>query len=179
MGLEVTDYHGDGRHTVMNSAQVIPLRIGGEVDVIDHGTIVLLPPTPGRRTENPSAAEPDKARFENSSSAIAFPRDVGIDLKMAKSTPATFICLAYRVPAGVCQNRRSRIGQLISLTTSKPFLATYFKQVNHLYGILEHEEFMMRCNSSWTSVESDFEAVICGVIGLGSMFSNSNACKVE
>jgi hypothetical protein len=105
MGLEVTDYHGDGRHTVMNSAQVIPLRIGGEVDVIDHGTVVLRPPTPRTRTENASAAEPDKARFENSSSAIAFPRDVGIDLKMAN--PPRLHSYAWHIGyRPVCQNRR-------------------------------------------------------------------------
>lgn len=73
MGLEVTDYHGDGRHTVMNSAQVIPLRIGGEVDVIDHGTVVLRPPTLGGGQRIPQRPNQTKRDSRTRAVPLRFP----------------------------------------------------------------------------------------------------------
>ena len=112
---------------------------------------------------------------------MASARDVGIDLKMTH--PPGVHGHAWHI-GNRPENPRSAVGrvcELISLQSSLPFFNTYFDQVNTLFGALIHDDFIRRCTSSWGSGGEgpDFEAIICGVITLGSLFSQSSACPVE
>ena len=135
--------------------------------------------TKGSLSEDPTTFEANSAM--SSSSAMASARDVGIDLKM--TIPPRVHGYAWHI-GNRPENPRAAVGrvcELISLQSSLPFFSIYFDEVNMLFGALVHDDFMKRCTSSWGSGGGgpDFEAIICGVITLGSLFSNSNPCPME
>jgi hypothetical protein len=133
-----------------------------------------------------SVFEPYKSRFMGASSAVAFARGVGVDLGMI--SPPRLHSYAWNV--GIRSERLSltstRLRQLLSFEDSQPYIEVYFDAVNPLYGIVSKDSFAQRCTSFWnihlagTAFEATiFEAVICGIISLGSFFSNGNTCAIE
>jgi hypothetical protein len=115
------------------------------------------------------------------SSAIAFARGVGVELGMA--CPPRLHSYAWNI--GIRPERVgptiTRLRELVSLEDSKPFFDTYFNTIGPLYGILNKDGFTQRCIEFWSlrAASTAFEAVICGVISLGSFFSNGNPCALE
>jgi hypothetical protein len=140
-----------------------------------NGSISEIP------VKDQSVLEPYKSRFVSAHSTIAFPRSVGIDLKMAN--PPRLHSYAWNT--GVRPERPvpvpSRVCELLTLEQSKPFFDTYFDLINPVYPTLNRENFFQRCQLYWSVPGGGFglEAVICGVIALGSLFSGPNSSTVE
>ena len=158
----------------------------GDIAMGGDGSAILPQATSRRIGQIPkmelSVLEPYKSRFMSAHSAVAFARSVGVDLGM----PNPPRLHSYAWHTGIRAERLTpvppKITQLLSLQDSAPFLGVYLDLVNPLYGILNRELFMHRCNSYWSAAGStgiDFEAVICGVIALGSLFSKAASCPIE
>jgi hypothetical protein len=71
--------------------------------------------------------------------------------------------------------------QLLSLPDAIAFANAYFETVNPLYGIMDRDFFIHRCKTYWSARGTgvDFEAVICGIVALGSFFSHSMSLPNE
>jgi Fungal Zn(2)-Cys(6) binuclear cluster domain len=176
---ESTRAAGRSDHTELSPSNRTPSSGGADVHWSKSEGRRRQQATEGSHLQDPTSFEANSAM--SSSSAMAFARDVGIDLKM--TIPPRVHGYAWHI-GNRPENPRSAVGrvcELISLQSSLPFFNIYFNEVNTLFGVLIHDDFMKRCTSSWGSGGSgpDFEAIICGVITLGSLFSNSSPCPVE
>ncbi|TVY90682.1 Protein RDR1, partial [Lachnellula willkommii] len=124
-----------------------------------------------------------KTRSTTSSSAIAFPAKLGISLGVAE--PPRLQAFAWN--PGSRQETKfvpdKTICDIISLEQMKIFVGKYFKEVHIYFGIISQEEsFVGRCVEFWASSNkhgTDFEALICGVVALGSYFSGAAGSPAE
>ena len=138
-------------------------------------------PALAREAQELSVLEPYKSRFMGASSAVAFARGVGMELGMA--CPPRLHSYGWNI--GIRPERLgptvTRLRDLMSLEDSMPFFDSYFDAINPLYGILNRDSFIHRCAEFWSlrSIGTALEAIICGVISLGSFFSNGNPCAME
>ena len=135
-----------------------------------------------REGQENSILEPHKSRFVGgASSAIAFARGVGMDLGMTYPPRLHSYAWNTGIRPEPLSPMISGVRQLMSFNNSKPFFDAYFEAVNPLYGILNQDDFIQRCVAFWSlrGLRTEFEAVICGVISLGSLFSNGNPCTME
>jgi hypothetical protein len=175
-----TDHLNESHHLLPTS----PLR-DGDLDVNEEGSATHQRTRNGSIAEIPvrdqSVLEPYKSRFVSAHSMIAYPRSVGVDLKMAN--PPRLHSYAWHT--GIRPERpppvSSRVCDMLSLEQSRPFFDAYFNLVNPIYSTINHDNFLQRCKLYWASpgIGIDFEAVVCGVIALGSIFSGPNACPME
>ncbi|KAL3427882.1 fungal specific transcription factor domain-containing protein [Phlyctema vagabunda] len=130
-----------------------------------------------------SVWEPYKCRFMSASSAIAFPRSLGLEMEMAN--PPRLHSYAWHT--GVRREQPvpqlPKVPQFLSLEQALPFVASYFESIHPLYGIMDKEEFLERAQILWSVDSVDrslgFEAVVCGVVILGSLFSKNVPCALE
>ncbi|TVY14243.1 Protein RDR1 [Lachnellula arida] len=124
-----------------------------------------------------------KTRSTTSSSAIAFPAKLGISLGVAE--PPRLQAFAWN--PGSRQETKfvpdKTICDIISLEQMKIFVGKYFKEVHIYFGIISQKEsFVGRCVEFWASSNkhgTDFEALICGVVALGSYFSGAAGLPAE
>jgi hypothetical protein len=122
-----------------------------------------------------SLSEPFKSLFMAAYSVISFPRTVGIDLR--SSVPPRLHSFVWNT--GVSPEptffAHSRIPQIISQQESERFIETYFMVMHPLFGFLDRDQFISRFVNQWNSDSANlpFEAVLCGVVALGSLFSDS------
>lgn len=125
--------------------------------------------------------EPVKSRFMGADSAIAFPRSLGVRLNTLE--PPRLHSFAWNT--GIRSERRlpcpMSMVRLISPEDCEYFSSIYFEEVHPLFGILDRGDYFQQCNNLASSGGSsmDFEAIFCGVIALGSLFSRTNTCVVE
>jgi hypothetical protein len=122
-----------------------------------------------------SVSEPFKSLFMSAYSVISFPRTVGIDLRSPAPPPLHSFAWNTGVRPEPTFFAHSRIPQIISQQESKRFIETYFIVVHPLFGFLDRNQFMSRFVNQWNSDSPHlpFEAVLCGVVALGSLFSDS------
>ncbi|KZF21107.1 hypothetical protein L228DRAFT_197893, partial [Xylona heveae TC161] len=153
------------------------------------------PPNPGeghndgtleqKSDSQPSVAPRDmtqyKCRFIGPGSAVAFTRDVGVDLQLS-SVPRLH---SYAWNTGMRLENipriDSRITTLISLDCCQRFSSAYFQAVNPLFPLLDAEQYATQCAHHWSRANAgtDFEAVVSIVIALGSLFSPQMPCLAE
>ncbi|GAB5594019.1 hypothetical protein Unana1_08919, partial [Umbelopsis nana] len=125
--------------------------------------------------------EPVKSRFMGADSAIAFPRSLGVHLNTLE--PPRLHSFAWNT--GIRSERRlpcpMSMVRLICPEDCEYFSNIYFEEVHPLFGILDRGDYFQQCNNLWSSgrPSMDFEAIFCGVIALGSLFSRTNTCVVE
>ncbi|KAF2493038.1 hypothetical protein BU16DRAFT_529267 [Lophium mytilinum] len=71
---------------------------------------------------------------------------------------------------------------LAGLEEASLYSQVYFEKVNPVYSIVDQGRFGEQLQDRWTSSSSqscEFDAIICGVIALGSLFSGANAFHRE
>lgn len=122
-----------------------------------------------------------KTRFTSAYSAIAWPKSLGISLGLPNPprlqsfgwNPGTRPEVKFMPPNNICN--------IISLAEMKYFADVYFREVDPFLGFISKEMFGVRSTDFWVSQKqgTDFEAVICGVVALGSYFSGSASCAAE
>jgi hypothetical protein len=122
-----------------------------------------------------------KTRFTSTYSAIAAPRILGISLDMPNPPRLQSFGWNPGTRPEAIPKPRSCVCDLISIDDMKSFATIYFQEVHPYFGIIDREMFLEGASSFWNSHKrgADFEAVICGVIALGSYFSGPASFHAE
>jgi len=121
-----------------------------------------------------------KTRFTSSHSAIAFPRNLGLSLGI---TPPRLQSFGWN--PGIRQEPAmpsvESICDIITLDQLKLYSSIYFNEVHPYFGILDRDLYAARTTGFWNGQQqgSDFEACICGVVALGSLFAGKSPCPSE
>jgi hypothetical protein len=74
------------------------------------------------------------------------------------------------------------ISDLAGLQEARRYSQVYFEKVNPVYSIVDQSRFSEQLQNRWTSSYTqpcEYDAVICGVIALGSLFSGADAFHGE
>ncbi|KAI9739527.1 MAG: hypothetical protein M1834_006243 [Cirrosporium novae-zelandiae] len=133
----------------------------------------------------PHMFEPFKCRFMASHSAVAFPRSLALDLK--SKNPLRLHSFAWNAclrPETTKLVHRA-IREYVSLEAVMEYGGVYFELIHPIYGVMDREDFYDRalrywqCQGTEYTETIDFEAVIAGVVALGSFFSMSKPCQAE
>ncbi|KAI9642406.1 hypothetical protein NHQ30_009210 [Ciborinia camelliae] len=132
-------------------------------------------------TNDLSILEPYKCRFTSANSAIAFPRCLGMEMEMV--TPPRLHSYAWNV--GIRTElpgpNYMRLHEFCSWGFASSAIDAYFEHINPVFKMLEKEIFRHRCELFWKDDTGSvgFEALICGVVSLGSLFTKDVACVLE
>ncbi|KAK3639174.1 hypothetical protein LTR56_008765 [Elasticomyces elasticus] len=127
---------------------------------------------PGARFHHRSMMDPVKTRFVRANSAIAFPRILGMDLE-SESIPRLH-SFAWH-----CGIRAEVLETFVDITTLLTWAdltrlsKAYFKIVNTEFGILDETDFLEQAAARFGNSRglNDVDAVLLGVVALGSFFS--------
>lgn len=140
-------------------------------------------PDPGQDTDiHHSILDPEKGRYFDDSSAIVFPRLVGIQFGASKAPRLHSFAwnLGIRpepVPSTL------NITQFISLDDVYLYSNDYFVVVHPTFDFLDQQEFIRRAKIRWegsyTEESLNFDAVICGVVALGYFVSQKSDTGIE
>ena len=69
---------------------------------------------------------------------------------------------------------------LISIHSAQKFSDVYFEKIHPVYGIISREHYQRKLIRRWGSgCPTTYDAVLCGVIGLGSLFSGIESARQE
>lgn len=124
-------------------------------------------------TREKGILDPYKSRYMSQNSVVAFPRELAADLHSATPLPlhsfAYHCCMRPEEPA----TSHIPLSSLLSHGEFAMYIDAYYTAVHPLFGFLEQDHFLQRCESYWngTNPTMDFSAVIAGVAALGSFFS--------
>lgn len=125
--------------------------------------------------------DPQKSRYSNNESSVSFPR--ALALRLETSNLPRLHAFAYH--AGVrpepAFTQVRILKSLISLSQSRDLVGKYEATVHRMFGFLDLEMFNNQLDTYWTGNSQDnaFEAILCGVIALGSLFSGLLTEQVE
>jgi hypothetical protein len=129
-----------------------------------------------------SILDPEKGRYFDDSSAIAFPRLVGIQFGASKAPRLHSFAwnLGIRpepVPSAL------DITQFVPLDDVYLYSKDYFAVVHPTFDFLDQQEFIRRASLRWkgssTEESLNFDAVICGVVALGYFVSKKSDSGIE
>ena len=135
-----------------------------------------------RENEDHSILDPERGRFFDASSAIAFPRLVGIQFGANRAPRLHSFAwqLGIRPEAPISAHD---ITQFISLDMVHVYSNEYFKIFHPSFDFLDQQDFVRRAEIRWTGGRTkdtpDFDTVICGVVALGSFFSQKADNGIE
>jgi hypothetical protein len=132
-------------------------------------TVGASPPdTPTEHTKSSAIFDPYKTRYMSDSSAVAFPRLLGIQLSSSNAPRLHSFAWNLGVRA------EPRVDQLdftayLTFTESERLVEVYFKVVHPVYDFIDRESFteLWRSRFLLRDERRDIDAVICGVIALG------------
>jgi hypothetical protein len=121
-----------------------------------------------------SILDPEKGRYFDASSAIAFPRLIGIQFGADKAPRLHSFAWNLGVRAEPLPNTLD-ITRFISLNDVHIYSNDYFMVVHPAFDFLDQQEFIRRASLRWkgspTEDTLNFDAVICGVVALGYFVS--------
>ena len=63
----------------------------------------------------------------------------------------------------------------ISNDEAQKYADTYFQKVHAIFRIVDQNQFTWRMTQRWTTLTTEYDAILGGVVALGSLFSGSNA----
>ena len=118
--------------------------------------------------------DPYKSRFMKANSAIAFPRSLGIELN--SSDPPRLHSFAWNsgIRPETKNNVQPKIRSLLSYEEVQKYSRKYFETIQPIYAFLDREIYEGKCLTHWNDNLQglEFEAIIAGVVTLGSFFSH-------
>lgn len=122
-----------------------------------------------------------KTRFTSSHSAIAFPRTLGISLGIQAPPRLQSFGWNTGIRSEPLAPRLASIRDIITPDQMKFYSGIFFNEVHPFFGFLDRELFVVRSAAFWNGQESgtDFEACVCGVVALGSLFAGGSPCPAE
>ncbi|KAE9368763.1 hypothetical protein N431DRAFT_428521 [Stipitochalara longipes BDJ] len=120
--------------------------------------------------------DPVKTRYMGLHSVMAFPRNLGLEFQSAN--PPRVHSFAWNCGMRPEESGSSHINlkDLISREEFGRYRKVYFETVHPVFGILDQEIFARTAEQFWNEATSDhsaFEAILAGVVALGSFFSAS------
>lgn len=117
--------------------------------------------------------DPVKTRFVRANSAIAFPRILGMDLE-SETIPRLHSFAWHTGRRAEPTEEPINITSMVSWTDVQRFARTYFMVVKPEIGLLDEPEFNDQAASRFANPagSNDIDAVILGVVALGSFFSS-------
>lgn len=132
-------------------------------------------------TNDLSILEPYKCRFTSANSAVAFPRCLGMEMEMV--TPPRLHSYAWNtgIRSEVPKPNYMRLHEFCSWGFASSAIDVYFEHINPVFGFLEKEKFRHKCELFWKDDTGSigFEALICGVVTLGALFTRQMASVLE
>jgi hypothetical protein len=121
-----------------------------------------------------SILDPEKGRYFDASSAIAFPRLIGIQFGANKALRLHSFAWNLGIRTEPLPNTLD-IKRFISLDDVHIYSNDYFMVVHPAFDFLDQQEFIRRASLRWkgspTEDALNFDAVICGVVALGYFVS--------
>jgi hypothetical protein len=137
-----------------------------------------------RDNEKPdrSILDPERGRFFDSSSAIAFPRLLGFQLGANKAPRLHSFAWNLGLRSEPLPNVLDITG-LVSLDDVHFYSRQYFKKVNPTFDFLDEHKFLHRAGLRWQGSANeealDYDAVICSVVSLGYLCSQRTENDTE
>jgi len=117
--------------------------------------------------------DPMKTRYMGLHSVMAFPRNLGLDFRSAN--PPRVHSFAWNCGIGPEEpgSNHTNLKDLVSREEFERYWKVYFETVHPVFGILDQRVFLRTADQFWgeESGHSAFEAIIAGVVALGSFFS--------
>jgi hypothetical protein len=155
---------------------------GGSVGT-RSSSIAAKEATPGATKNNPrenesmdySILDPEKGRYFDASSAIAFPRLIGIQFGANKAPRLHSFAWNLGIRTEPLPNTLD-ITRFISLDDVHIYSNDYFMVVHPAFDFLDQQDFIRRASLRWKGRSPaedtlNFDAVICGVVALGYFVS--------
>lgn len=120
----------------------------------------------------PGILEPSKARHVGRYSSIAFPLYVGLELQATKLPRLHSFAYHTGIRKEPPCAAHAELTARITWNTARSLIEVYSAIVNPIFGFLDMDIFYTRCEMHWHDQPQDlvFEAMICGVIALASLF---------
>lgn len=119
--------------------------------------------------------DPSKSRYMSLHSAVAFPRYLGLELQSVN--PPHLHSFAWNCGIRPEENSTSHpdLANIISKDDCNRFTDVYFEVVHPMFDIIDPSQFRQSLDSYWGGARnvSAFDAVIGGVVALGSFFSRN------
>ena len=122
----------------------------------------------------PGVIEPSKHRYVGRYSSIAFPLYVGLEVQ-ATNIPRLH---SFAYHTGVRREPTSavfhQIAGKVPWNTARSLIDIYTAMVHPVFGFLDMNRIYTLCEKHWHDEPQDmaFEALICGLLGLASLFSD-------
>ncbi|KAK3679787.1 hypothetical protein LTR78_000163 [Recurvomyces mirabilis] len=133
---------------------------------------------PGARFHHRSMLDPVKTRFVRANSAIAFPRILGMDLESESIPRLHSFAWHCGIRAEIMEDTVD-VTTLLTWKDLKRLAGIYFSVVNVEFGLLEAATFEAQATARWKQPtgRNDVDAVMLGVVALGSFFSSAPHAK--
>lgn len=128
-----------------------------------------------------SSYEPEIARPQPTPTANAFAKRLANVLSNTKATTRSAgqhdsWNLGLRLSTSLDKN----LTRLISLEEAQTYASVYFNKVHPIYYFVDHAHFETYIRTRWMDYRAtEYDAVVCGVVALGSLFSGSQALRQE
>jgi hypothetical protein len=117
--------------------------------------------------------DPVKTRYMGLHSVMAFPRNPGLDFQSADPPRVHSFAWNCGIRPEEPGSNHVNLKDLISREEFERYRKVYFETVHPVFGILDQKVFVRTADQFWRegSGHSAFEAIIAGVVALGSFFS--------
>ncbi|GFF50208.1 putative C6 transcription factor [Aspergillus udagawae] len=117
--------------------------------------------------------EPSKLRYMDRHSSVAFPMTVGLELQAANSPRLHSFAYNPGVRAEPSCGVSFDLTAFISWDKVRSLMDVYSSTIHPVFGLLDMERLYHRCEEHWRGKAQGLglEALISGVIALGSLFS--------
>lgn len=116
-----------------------------------------------------------KSRYVGRYSSVAFPLCVGLEVQAAK--PPRLHSFGYHT--GIRKEPDSisslQLAKRMPWNTARTLLEFFFATIHPVFGFLDKDHLYERCETHWHGQPQslDFEAIVCGVVALASLFNGS------
>ena len=125
--------------------------------------------------------DPLKTRYVGLHSAVAFPHFMGREFQSANPPNLHSFAWNCGIRPEETSDAHINLRDLISREDFERFAGVYFYTVHPICGVLDQEQFLQTSEIFWASPNrpSAFEAIMAGVVALGSFFSPTLAHPQE
>ncbi len=116
-------------------------------------------------------------KFTSSHSAIAFPRSLGISLGLPDPPRLQSFGWNPGTRPEPFAAPMQTLRDILNLEQVKLYSEIYFNEVHPFFGLLNRDLYFKYATEFWGARKqgTDFEACMCGIVALGSMFSGTVA----
>jgi hypothetical protein len=117
--------------------------------------------------------DPVKTRYMGLHSAMAFPRNLGLEFQSANPPRVHSFAWNCGIRPEEGGGNHGNLKELISREEFEVYKRVYFETVNPVFGVLDKQDFSGMSDQFWSEStgHSAFEANLAGVVALGSFFS--------